>query len=102
MTPDDFQKNAIKIYGRKKWKPQLAEALNVDVATIHRMMHRPQIPGPYIVALNGLLDMHNRRTALEKEARKLIPRKFRGKTALKKKLIPYAGAPRVVGRKEVE
>lgn len=77
MTPDAFIAHAIKIYGRKKWKPKLAADLGVDVSTIHRIVKRPQVPGPYEVALNGMMEHHRKTVALEKEARKLLPRKFR-------------------------
>ncbi len=96
MTPLQLQSAAHKLYGRKYWKAKLADALHVDVATIHRMMHRETVPGPYEVAIAGMLDLHKRRQALEKEARKLLPRKFRKRTTPRKprekKLIPYAGA----------
>lgn len=77
MTPDSFKQTALKVYGRKKWQVHLAADLGVDVSTIHRMMHRPQIPGPYEVALNGIWNNRRQQIALEKQARKLLPRQFR-------------------------
>lgn len=77
MTPAQLLTAAHKIYGRKKWKTYLARDLGVDVSTIHRIMKREQVAGPYEVALNGLLEHRKKEIALEKEARKLVPRKFR-------------------------
>jgi hypothetical protein len=94
MTPEQFTQAAIKIYGRKKWKPKLAAALGVDVATIFRMVKREHIPGPYEVAMNGLLEHRRQEVVLEKAARKLLPRKFRTRKTprvLKRKLIKAAG-----------
>jgi len=83
-----------KLYGRRKWKPQLAEALGVNVATIHRMVHRTGVPGPYAIAINALLEHKKRKDELDRAARSLLPRSLRKRlTARKpgKKLIPYAG-----------
>lgn len=92
MTPADFQKTAIKIYGRKKWKAHLARDLGVDVSTIHRIVKRDQIPGPYEVAVRGLMAHRSQEIVLEKAARKLLPRKFRKRTTPRKpKLIKAAG-----------
>jgi hypothetical protein len=87
VTPADFVQTAIRVYGRKKWKPQLARDLGVDVSTIHRIVKRDQIPGPYEVALRGLIAHRQQEIVLEKAARKLVPRKFR-----KRQLVP--GKPR--------
>lgn len=84
MTPDQFKSAAVKIYGRKKWKPSLARDLGCNVATIYRMMHREQVPGPYEVALRGLLEHRKQEIALERAARKLLPRKFRKRPAPRK------------------
>lgn len=77
MTPDQLKTTAVKIYGRKKWQVHLARDLGVDVSTIHRIMHREQVPGPYEVALRGLAEHRRQEVILEKAARKLLPRKFR-------------------------
>ena len=79
MNPDQFKSAAVKIFGRKKWQPQLAAHLGCNVSTIHRLMKREQIPGPYEVALQGMLEHKKRQIALEKEARRLLPRKVRRK-----------------------
>ena len=96
MTPEEFAGAAIKIYGRKGWKTQLARDLGVDPTTIWRIVkrEREQVPGPYEVALKGLLEHRRRQVALEREARKLLPRKFRKRKAAvpaKRKLIKAAG-----------
>ena len=79
MNPDQFKSAATKIFGRKKWQVHLAEHLGCNVSTIHRLMKREQIPGPYEVALQGMLEHKKRQIALEKEARRLLPRKVRRK-----------------------
>lgn len=94
MTPDQLQQTAIRIYGRKRWKAHLARDLGVDVSTIHRLTHRAQVPGPYEVALRGMLDHRKREIALEKEARKLLPRRLKlrkKRTVPKPRLIKAAG-----------
>lgn len=85
MIPADFVKTAIKVYGRKKWKPQLARDLGVDVSTIHRIVKRPQVPGPYEVALNGLMEHRRQEIVLEKAARKLLPRGYKKRNAAPRK-----------------
>jgi hypothetical protein len=79
VTPDIFIASGQKLYGRKKWKVQLADALGVDVTTIWRLTKREQIPGPYEVALKAMLENKRRQDVLEREARKLLPRKLRRK-----------------------
>lgn len=91
MTPDQFTQAAIKIYGRKKWATQLATDLGVDPATIWRLIKRPQIAGPYEVALRGLLEHRRQEILLEKAARKLLPRKFRKRTTPRKPRTPKLG-----------
>ena len=96
MTPDELQTAAHKIYGRKKWKPKLAADLGVNTSTIFRIMHREQVPGPVEVAVKALLENRKRQVALEREARKLLPRGYRRKNVAPRKkavrkLIPYAG-----------
>ena len=56
MTPAQLATAGHRLYGRKKWKNKLADALAVNVSTIHRIMHRPEVPGPYEVAVRGLLE----------------------------------------------
>jgi hypothetical protein len=84
VTPEQFIAGAVKVYGRKKWKPKLAADLGVDVSTIHRIVKRDQIPGPYEVALRGLMAHRSQEVLLEKAARKLLPRKFRKRTTPRK------------------
>lgn len=74
-----MQTHAIRIYGRKGWKTKLADNLGVNACTIFRMMHKEQVPPVYDVAIAGLLEHKRRGEALEREARKLLPRKFRRK-----------------------
>lgn len=100
LTPADLIAAGQKLYGRKKWKTHLSEALGVNVATIHRMVHRPLVPGPYAVAISSLLANKKARDELERQARKLLPKGYkrphvRAKKKRKyvRKLIPYAGSP---------
>ena len=81
MTPTQLQAAAHKLYGRKKWKFKLADALAVNVSTIHRIMHRPEVPGPYEVAIRGLQANKKAMDGAAKLARKmgLVPRKKRKK-----------------------
>lgn len=85
MTPQQLETAAIRIYGRKHWRARLADALAVDVSTIHRLGKRLQIPGPYEIAVNGMLEHHRRQVALAKEARRLLPRKIRKRKPRKDK-----------------
>ena len=100
MTPADLEKAGHKLYGRKKWKTHLAEALGVNVATIFRMMHREGVTGPYIIAIQSLLEKKAALDELNKAANRLLRDRERLKKATrkknaakKKKLIPYAGSP---------
>ena len=56
MTPEQFIAAGQRVYGRKRWKSLLARDLAVDVCTIHRLVHRPVIPGPYEIAITALLE----------------------------------------------
>lgn len=91
MNPEQFIATGQRLYGRKKWKTQLARDLGVDVTTIWRLTKRAEIPGPYEVALKAMLDNRKRQDALEREARKLLPRKRRKRTVPRPKLIKAAG-----------
>ena len=77
MTPDQFILAGQRLHGKKFWKARLARDLGVNPATIHRMVKREQIPGPYEIAVKAMLENKRQRDKLEKEARKLLPRKFR-------------------------
>ena len=101
MTPTQLQTAGHRLYGRKKWKNKLADALAVNVSTIHRIMHRPEVPGPVEVAVKGLIENKKAIDAATATARKLglVPRKRRKKVltpnSKKEKVvekIPYAGA----------
>lgn len=96
MTPAQLATAGIRLYGRKKWKNRLAEALAVNVSTIHRICGRPEVPGPYEVAIKGLLANKKAMDDAAAMARKmgLVPRKRR-KKVLEPKTIPYAGKPRI-------
>ncbi len=104
MTPDQFRTAGIRLYGRKHWKAHMARALAVDVSTIHRICKRLEVPGPYEVAVKGLLENKKAMDAAAATARKLglVPRKRRKKVLTpgarrEKKLIPYAGSEEITG-----
>jgi hypothetical protein len=100
MNGEEFARIATKIYGRKKWKVKLAEDLGVDRITIYRMTKREQIPGPYEVALRGLLEHRKREIALEKEARKLLPRGYKIRNVAPRKPRPKPARRRRKPRQE--
>lgn len=77
MTPAQFEEAGKKLFGNKHWKVKLAEALGINPATVWRMKHRKEVPGVYEVALRGLLQHKRAQDILDKEARKLLPRKFK-------------------------
>ena len=51
MTPLQLISAGQKLYGRKRWKRKMADALGVDQSTIHRLTVREIVPGPYVVAI---------------------------------------------------
>lgn len=91
MTPTELEKLARRIFRDKPsfWKARLSRVLCVDKSTIHRMMKRPEIPGPVEVAVRGLLEHKKKQDALEREARKLLPARLRRKKRIprKKKVV---------------
>ena len=88
MTPLQLISAGQKLYGRKRWKRKLADALGVDQSTIHRLPVREIVPGPYVVAIGGLLDQKKRQDELDRAARALLPRKFRTRKTINRKPIP--------------
>lgn len=88
MTPLQLISAGQKLYGRKRWKRKLADALGVDQSTIHRLTVREIVPGPYVVAIGGLLDQKKRQDELDRAARALLPRKFRTRKTINRKPIP--------------
>ena len=87
MTPLQLISAGQKLYGRKRWKRKLADALGVDQSTIHRLTVREIVPGPYVVAIGGLLDQKKRQDELDRAARALLP-KFRTRKTINRKPIP--------------
>jgi len=95
MTPAELEKIARRIFRDKPkfWKAKLSRVLCVDKSTIHRMMKRPEVPGPVEVAVRGLLEHKKKQDAIEREARKLLPVRLRKrkKVVRKRKAVPSAG-----------
>lgn len=91
MTPSQLEIAGIRLFGRRHWKAKMAHALAVDVSTIHRIGKRAEVPGPYEVAIKGLLENKKQIDAAAATARKLglVPRKRR-----KKVLVPRGKKPR--------
>ena len=87
MTPTELEKLARRIFNDKPayWKARLSRVLCVDKSTIHRMMKRPEVPGPVEVAVRGLLEHKKKQDAIEREARKLLPARLRRKRVPRKK-----------------
>jgi hypothetical protein len=75
MTPDQLRSAGIRIFGRKKWVPQLARSLGIDRGTVYRLLKRPQIDGIYSVAVTGMLEHNKRQRELERAARAMLPRR---------------------------
>lgn len=64
MTPEDLQKRAIKMFGRR-WKREIATALGVHLATIYRWLPQrdkpPECPVPkYVATWFELQDSRNK------------------------------------------
>jgi hypothetical protein len=102
MSPEQFKIAGIRLFGRKHWKSKLADALAVDVSTIHRLGARKEIPGPYEIAVRGMIENKRRQEETEREARKLglVPRKRRKKVLKARRPVPYAGKPKKEKRRE--
>ena len=49
MTPDEFKRAGVKIYGKKRWYARMADALGVNEVTVFRWMKKEQIPASYAV-----------------------------------------------------
>ena len=80
MTPDQLRSAGIKIFGRKKWVPQLARSLGIDRGTVYRQLKRDEIEGVYSVAIAGMLEHNKRQRELERAARAMMPRKRRNRS----------------------
>ena len=102
MTPLQLISAGQKLYGRKRWKRKLADALGVDQSTIHRLTVREIVPGPYVVAIGGLLDQKKRQDELDRAARALLPRKFRTRKTINRKPIPQKIGAHAVPKAEPE
>lgn len=59
MTPTDFKKAGIRMYGRKHWRRELSVNLGMDASTIWRMSTRSSdVPHVVEVAVKGLLEKY--------------------------------------------
>ena len=96
MTPEQFILAGRRLFGRKKWKKQLADALGVNVATMYRMVHRAQVPGPYQIAIASLLEQKKQRDILDKAARKLLPKGYKRWHVRKQVKVRKSRAPKPV------
>ena len=77
MTPDAFKAAAARVYKRPDWKSALARDLGVNVCTVHRMLHRSEVSGPWAIAIKAMLDKRQAQDRLDREVRKLMPKKPR-------------------------
>ena len=77
MTPDAFRAAAQRVYKRPDWKTALSRDLGVNVCTVHRMLHRSEVSGPWAIAIKAMLDKRQAQDRLDREVRKLMPKKPR-------------------------
>jgi hypothetical protein len=105
LTPVEFQRHGIRMYGRKHWRREYSVNLGLDPSTVWRISTRPgEIPNVVEVAVKGLLEKHKQMTAAAKamaEQRAREKHRYKGKLTFKKAkkkprydritLIPYAG-----------
>jgi hypothetical protein len=98
MNSEQFVKTGIRLHGRKVWKARLARDLGVDVSTIHRISKRLLVPGPVEIAIKALVNNRIAQDKLEKEARKLLPRKSRKRSPKAVEKWRKKNAARVVQR----
>ena len=77
MTPEAFRAAAQRVYKRPDWKTALSRDLGVNVCTVHRMLHRSEVSGPWAIAIKAMLDKRQAQDRLDREVRKLMPRKPR-------------------------
>ena len=77
MTPEAFRAAARRVYGKPEWKTDLARDLGVNVCTVHRMLHRPEVSGTWTIAIKAMLQNRIAKDKLEKEVRRLLPKKPR-------------------------
>lgn len=88
MTRDQFVKAGVRLFGRKHWKAELAKALGVDPSTIHRLANRNEyIPGPYEVAVKGMVAFKEQQDELEKKARQILRQDVRIKREKRKAAV---------------
>jgi IS30 family transposase len=84
LTPDQLRSAGIRIFGRKKWVPSLANALGIDRGTVYRQLKRDEIEGVYSVAIAGMLEHNKRQRELERAAIRLRPKRLRRDKGKKK------------------
>ena len=77
MTPEAFRAAAQRVYKRPDWKTALSRDLGVNVCTVHRMLHRSEVSGPWAIAIKAMLDKRQAQDRLDREVRKLMPKKPR-------------------------
>jgi hypothetical protein len=81
VTPEEFKRACVKIYGKKRWYAHMADSLGVNEVTVFRWMKREQIPASYAVIVRY-------RSAEIKQARQLhrdvkLPKRRKPKPKLK-------------------
>jgi len=84
LTPTEFKATCIRIYGRKLWYQKFARDIGISEVTVFRQMKKEQIPGPYEVALKGMLVNAMARRRLEREQRSLLHRSRARKKRVRK------------------
>lgn len=92
MTPEEFKRIGIRMYGRKHWRREYSIHLGLNASTIWRMSTRTaDIPSVVEVAVRGLLEKHKVLTKLAgdfREQRAREKHRYRGRSSRRPKPKP--------------
>lgn len=92
MSPEEFQRIGIRMYGRKHWRREYSIHLGLDASTIWRISTREKpIPAVVEVAVRGLLEKHKVLTKLAGDLREKKARerhRYKGRASRRKPLRP--------------
>ena len=88
MTPEEFKRAGIRMYGSKHWRRGLSINLGLDPSTVWRVSTRQKDVSPVVeVAVKGLLEKHKQLATAEKLAREQRARerhRYKGKLTHRK------------------
>jgi hypothetical protein len=72
VSPADFQRIGIRMYGRDHWRREYAVNLGINHSTVWRISRREQDVPPVVeVAVRGLLDKYRARSRATRELREI-------------------------------